>query len=219
MTPEWDDPSRRRALVACVKRLDATGLNRGSTGNASIADAAGRGLWITPTGMGAEVEPDDLAWVGWDGQARGRWAPSSEWQFHVSALRARPGRQAVLHTHSAGATALACLRRALPAFHYMVAINGRDHVPLVDYALFGSKALSAGVASALADGDACLLANHGLIATGPSLARAEKVLVEIESLCGIFLQALAAGEPCLLSAAEMAEVLQRFKSYGQARQA
>jgi L-fuculose-phosphate aldolase len=67
--------------------------------------------------------------------------------------------------------------------------------------------------------DACLLANHGLIAAGDSLARAEKVLAEIEALCGIYLQVLAAGEPALLSAAEMAAVLERFRSYGQARHA
>ncbi|MFM7506441.1 MAG: class II aldolase/adducin family protein, partial [Rubrivivax sp.] len=82
----------------------------------------------------------------------------------------------------------------------------------------GTEALSQGVGTAMADVDACLLANHGLIAAGDSLARAERVLAEVEALCGIYLQALAAGEPALLGAAEMAAVLERFRSYGQARQ-
>jgi L-fuculose-phosphate aldolase len=85
------DEARRAELVATVRRLDAHGLNRGSTGNASVRDAAGQGVWITPTGMGAEVEPDDLVWLSLDGaQVRGRWQPSSEWHFHLAAHRARP---------------------------------------------------------------------------------------------------------------------------------
>ena len=214
------DAALRADLVACVRRLDARGLNRGSTGNASVRDAAGQGVWITPTGMGAELEPDDLVWLSLDGaQVRGRWHPSSAWHIHLAAPRPRAGRTAVLHTHSPHATALACLRRPLPAFHYMVAIAGADEVPLVPYHLFGTEALSQGVGAAMASVDACLLANHGLIAAGDSLARAEKVLAEIEALCGIYLQALAVGEPVLLSAAEMAAVHARFRGYGRAQRA
>ena len=214
------DDALRAELVACVRRLDARGLNRGSTGNASVRDAAGQGVWITPTGMGAELEPADLVWLSLDGtQVRGRWQPSSEWHFHLAAHRARAGRVAVLHTHSPHATALACLRRPLPAFHYMVAIAGANEVPLVPYHLFGTEALSQGVGAAMAAVDACLLANHGLIAAGDSLAKAEKVLAEIEALCGIYLQALAVGEPALLSAAEMAEVHERFRHYGRVQRA
>jgi L-fuculose-phosphate aldolase len=217
MTPR--DAELRAELVATVRRLDARGLNRGSTGNASVQDAAGQGVWITPTGMGAEVEPDDLVWMALDGSGtRGRWQPSSEWHFHLAAHRARAGRTAVLHTHSPHATALACLRRELPPFHYMVAIAGGSRVPLVPYHLFGTEALSQGVGAAMADLDACLLANHGLIAAGDTLAQAEKVLAEIEALCGIYLQALAVGVPVLLRADEMAEVIERFRSYGRARQ-
>jgi len=214
------DDTLRAELVATVRHMDARGLNRGSTGNASVRDAAGQGVWITPTGMGAEIEPDDLVWLALDGSAvRGRWQPSSEWHFHLAAHRARAGRVAVLHTHSPHATALACLRRPLPAFHYMVAIAGGNEVPLVPYHLFGTEALSQGVGAALAGVDACLLANHGLIAAGESLAKAEKVLAEVEALCGIYLQALAVGEPALLSAAEMAEVHERFRGYGRAQRA
>jgi L-fuculose-phosphate aldolase len=209
----------RRQLVAAVQRLDTLGMNRGSTGNASHRWARARrpGMLITPTGMGAdELRPQDLVWVGEDGATEGDWAPSSEWHFHQAAYRARPDFQAVLHTHSTHATALACLRRPLPAFHYMVAVAGGDSVPLVPYHLFGTEALSAGVAAALQDRSACLLANHGLVACGGSLPQAMKVLQEVESLCQVYLQALAVGEPVLLGAAEMAAVLERFATYGKA---
>jgi L-fuculose-phosphate aldolase len=208
-----DEAALRQAVVDAVRRLDTLGLNRGSTGNASVR--CGEGMLITPTGMGAEVEPADLAWLGWDGSRSGRWLPSSEWHFHRAAYLARPDLQAVVHTHSTHAAALACLRRTLPAFHYMVAVAGGDSVPLVPYHLFGTDALSRGVAEALRDRDACLLANHGLVAAGRDMPGAMKVVLEIEALCEVYLKALAVGEPALLSAAEMAEVTERFRGYGR----
>ena len=125
--------------------------------------------------------------------------------------------QAVVHTHSVNATALACLERELPPFHYMVAVAGSDTIPCTPYHTFGSEALSAAVAQALSDRNACLLAHHGLVAAGATLAQAMKIAIEIESLCEVYLKALAVAEPSRLSAAQMAEVLDKFKSYGRSR--
>lgn len=218
MTPA-DEAALREAMTAALRRLDALGLNRGSTGNLSVRLARdGRdGMLITPTGMGAdELQPADLVWVADDGAVQGAWQPSSEWPFHRAAYRARPDLGAVVHAHAPEATALACLDRKLPAFHYMVAIAGGDDVPLVPYHLFGSPALSEAVAAALAQRDACLLAHHGLVAAGPTLARAMKVAVEVESLCGMYLKALAVAEPALLDAGQMAAVIEKFRGYGKA---
>jgi L-fuculose-phosphate aldolase len=211
---EPDEAELRAAAVAAVRRLDALGLNRGSTGNLSLR--LGQGMLITPTGMGADdLQAQDLVWVGWEGRVEGHWQPSSEWHFHQAIYRQRPGLQAVVHTHSVHATALACLRRGLPAFHYMVAVAGGDSVPCVPYHLFGTEALSAAVAAAFQVRDACILANHGLVAAGATLAQAMKVVQEIESLCEVYLKALAVGEPVVLTAAEMADVIERFRSYGR----
>jgi L-fuculose-phosphate aldolase len=208
----------RQAAVAIVRKLDALGMNRGSTGNLSCR--VGDGMLITPTGMGADdLRPQDLVWLGWDGTLRGDWQPSSEWHFHQAIYRARPDLHAVLHTHSTHAAALACLRRQLPAFHYMVAVAGGDSVPCVPYALFGTEALSQAVAGAFAQRDACLMANHGLVAGGATLAKAMKVLQEIESLCEVYLKALAVGEPAVLSREEMAAVIEKFASYGKTARA
>jgi L-fuculose-phosphate aldolase len=210
-----DEATLRDSAVAAVRRLDALGMNRGSTGNVSLRH--GEGMLITPTGMGADdLRGQDMVWRGWDGTLRGAWQPSSEWHFHQAIYLARPQLNAVLHTHSVHAAALACLRRPLPPFHYMVAVAGGDDVPCVPYHLFGSEALSCAVATAFADRDACLMANHGLVAAGNTLARAMKVLQEIESLCEVYLKALAVGEPALLTHAQMAEVIDKFKGYGRA---
>lgn len=210
----------RDAAVQAMRRLDALGLNRGSTGNLSLRCAhEGRGgMLVTPTGIGAdELRPRDMVWVGEDGTLQGDWLPSSEWQFHQAVLARRTDVMAVVHTHSVHATALACLQRELPPFHYMVAVAGAERVPCVPYHVFGSEALSLAVAQGLGDGNACLLAHHGLVAAGATLAQAMRIAIEIEALCEVYLKALAVAEPALLSAAQMAEVLDRFSRYGRSR--
>jgi L-fuculose-phosphate aldolase len=208
----------REQAIAALRRLDALGMNRGSTGNLSLRLARdGRpGMLITPTGMGADdLQPEDLVWMADDGEVQGRWKPSSEWHFHQALYRRRPDVHAVVHTHAVNATALACLERRLPPFHYMVAIAGGDDVPLAGYHTFGTAALSQAVADAMAARDACLLAHHGMVTAGPTLARAMKVMQEIEALCEVYLKALAVAEPPLLDAAQMAEVIEKFRHYGQ----
>jgi L-fuculose-phosphate aldolase len=213
------DIDLRELAVSAIRKLDALGMNRGSTGNLSLrfSQAGQGGMLITPTGMGADdLRPQDMVWRGWDGTQRGDWQPSSEWHFHQAIYVARPDLQAIVHTHSTYAAALACLRRELPPFHYMIAVAGGDTVPCVPYHLFGTETLSNAVAGAMKDRDACLMANHGLVAAGATLAKAMKVVQEIESLCQVYLQALAVGEPAVLSKVEMAQVIEKFRSYGQA---
>jgi L-fuculose-phosphate aldolase len=218
MSHPTTEAQARDAVVAAMRRLDTLGMNRGSTGNGSHrwpVDGVD-GMLITPTGMGAdELQPADLVWMGFDGRVQGAWQPSSEWHFHQAVYLERPDLNAVLHTHSTHAAALACLRYELPAFHYMVAVAGGDSVPCVPYHLFGTEALSQAVAGALRDRDACLMANHGLVAAGASMAKAMKVVQEIESLCEVYLKALAVGEPAVLSREQMLEVIVRFRAYGK----
>jgi L-fuculose-phosphate aldolase len=214
-----DEAGLRRQMVQAMQRLEALGLNRGSTGNLSLRCVRGSrpGMLVTPTGMGAEARAQDMVWLDDDGQVQGDWQPSSEWLLHRAVLARRADLMAVVHTHSVHATALACLQRPLPPFHYMVAVAGADSVPCTPYFTFGSEALSHAVAQALADRNACLMAHHGLVAAGTTLAQAMKTAIEIEALCEVYLKALAVAEPAQLSAAQMAEVLDKFRRYGSAR--
>ncbi len=218
MKQDADEATLREQAVTAVRKLDALGLNRGSTGNVSLrfTHHSSDGMLITPTGMGADdLRPQDMVWRGWDGHVVGEWLPSSEWHFHQAIYLARPELNAIVHTHSVHAAALACLRRTLPAFHYMVAIAGGDDVPCVPYHLFGTDALSQAVAGAMQERDACLMANHGLVAAGATMARAMKVALEIESLCEVYLKSLAVGEPAVLTSAEMHQVIAKFSVYGR----
>lgn len=207
----------REQLLSVSRRLSELGLNRGTSGNASVRD--GDGFLVTPSGMTVEeITPRDMVWMSFDGKTQGGRQPSSEWRFHRDILQARPEVGAVIHTHATFATTLACLHREIPPFHYMIAVAGGDTIRCAPYALFGSQALSDAALSALQDRKACLLANHGMIATGRDLDQALSVAVEVEALCEQYWRALQAGEPQLLSDAQMAEVMEQFKGYGSWKQ-
>jgi L-fuculose-phosphate aldolase len=150
-----------------------------------------------------------------DGGYYGKYLPSTEWRMHMDIFKARPEAGAIVHTHSIYATALATLRRDIPAFHYMIGVTGGASLRVSDYAEYGTQALSDTMLAALKDRSACLLANHGQIAFGPNLDRALWLAGEIETLCQQYWAASLAGKPVILSDAQMRTVLARFKTYGK----
>jgi len=207
----------REHLLSVARQLSELGLNRGTAGNVSVRD--GSGFLVTPSGMAADVmTPHDMVQMEFDGQHHGNRKPSSEWRFHRDILQSRPEVGAVIHTHSMFATTLACLRREVPPFHYMIALTGGDSIRCAPYALFGTQALSDAALVALQDRRTCLLANHGMIALGRNLDEALAITVEMETLCEQYWRALQVGEPYLLTDTEMAEAMEQFKGYGRWKQ-
>jgi len=206
----------RAEIVAVAQAIDRAGFCPSKSGNVSARFEDG--LLITPSGLPyAQTMPADLVHLALDGttQAGGR-KPSSEWPFHTAIYRARPDARAIVHTHSPRATALACARRGLPAFHYMIALCGGPDIRCADYATFGSDELARNAVRGLDGRKAVLLANHGVIALGQTLAGAHAIAAEVENLAGQYLDLMAAGlEPVILDGAEMARVAARFAGYGK----
>lgn len=209
----------RRALLRVMRGSVQLGLNTGSAGNAGVR--LGGGLLVTPTGIApADLKPADMVALDFSGKVRRRGRaplrkPSSEWRFHADILKERPEFGAVFHAHPPHATALACLRKPIPAFHYMVAVAGGADIRCAAYATFGTSELSRNALRALDGRAACLLANHGLIACGADPDGALALAGEVETLARQYLLALSAGTPRILPAAEMRRVLKRFRTYGQ----
>ncbi len=204
----------REQLIATARAMQPAGLNRGTSGNVSVR--SGDGFYVTPTGLPYEaLTAEDIPLMALDGSHKGTRKPSSEWRFHRDLYAMRPEVGAVLHAHSPFAVSLACLRRAIPPFHYMIARFGGDTIRCADYAIFGSPELSTAAMLAMHERKGCLLANHGLLVAGRDLAEAFALAVELEELCEQYWRACQLGAPAPLSAAEMAAVLEKFKSYGQ----
>lgn len=209
-----DEAGLRQAMVEASLELVARGLNRGTSGNVGVRCA--EGLLVTPSGVPAsELDARSMVRLAANGDVVGAGIPSSEWRFHRDILAARPDLNAVVHVHSPFATTLACLGLEVPPFHYMIAAAGGTTIRCAPYALFGTQELSDNALAALKDRKACLLANHGMIAAGADLNRALALCVEVESLCEQYWRARQLAEPRHLSDAQMAEVMQKFQTYGR----
>lgn len=206
----------RQAICEYGCKLLTAHLTTGSGGNLSLFNRAENLIAIKPSGVPYfELKPDDVVVIDPQGNiVEGRLKPSSEVNFHLGLLNHRPDINAVMHTHQVYATTIACLGWELPAVHYLVGFSG-DKVPLAPYATFGTQALADHIVAAIGDYNACLLANHGLVTVGTDLAKAFAAAEELELVAQIYLQAKSAGEPVILSAEEMAVVVEKFKWYGQ----
>lgn len=206
----------RAEIVACARDLDAGGLNRGTSGNLSVRD--GDAMLITPSGIPAKaLEPGMLARMPLDredGHWEGPLKPSTEWRFHRDLLRARPEFGAVVHTHAPFSTILAIARKPIPAIHYMMAAFGGPEIRVADYACYGTAALSRAVVAAMEGRAGCLMANHGMLTAGPTLARATWLAQELEALAHQYVHLLQIGGGHVLSGADLAEVRAGFSTYG-----
>ncbi|WP_377847596.1 class II aldolase/adducin family protein [Bosea sp. UC22_33] len=206
----------RVELCRIYRSIESSGLSLGNAGNISIR--WGEHMLISPTGAdGATVAPEDFVLTRFDGTALSQGVPSSEWAIH-GGLYAAGLAQAVIHAHPDSCVALSCLRRPIPPFHYMVASFGGHEVPCAPYAPFGTTALAEGVVATLKTGySACLMANHGMVCIGATLAQAFARTVKLEMLARQYRLARQAGEIVHLTTDEMDIVLARYADYGRAR--
>ena len=205
----------RSTVIAACRELTRRGLTYGTSGNVSVRYDE-RQFFVSPSGMDYEtLQAEDVPLMDLEGRWIGRRRPSSEWRFHRDIFRSRPEVGAIVHTHSPHATALACTGRGIPAFHYMVAVAGGRDVRCAPYHAFGTQELSEAALAALRDRKACLLANHGVIATGADLPSAMSLAGEVENLALQYCAALSLGEVRIIDDAEMGRVVEKFRTYGQ----
>ncbi|WP_293575714.1 class II aldolase/adducin family protein [Phaeobacter sp.] len=212
-----DSEALRQSIIDACLEMNETGLNQGTSGNISHR-IAGDAMLVTPSGVPyAQMTPDMIVRLPLHQSfslADQPVAPSSEWRFHRDLLVARPDVMAVVHAHPAHCCALAVNHMSIPPCHYMVAAFGGGDVPLADYALFGTQELSENVVRAMDNRQGCLMANHGALVCGDTLAKAMWRMVELESLAKTYVLARSIGDPVLLSEDQIAEALAAFATYG-----
>ena len=208
-------PLRRDIIAACLK-MNAMGINQGTSGN--ISARVKGGMLITPSAVPYDrLRPADIVFVRKDGTRETRKdgrVPSTEWRFHLDIQNNRPEFGAVVHTHSLHATALAIRGEHIPAVHYMIAAAGGVKIRCAPYATYGTPELSRNALAALKGMSACLLANHGVIAAGPTLAKALWLANEVEVLAKQYVYSKLLGGPKILPPAEIRRVIAKFRDYG-----
>lgn len=204
----------RREIVTTCRKLNALGLNQGTSGN--IGARVGENYLLTPSGMDYDLmTPEDVVEMDFAGGYLGNRIPSTEWRFHRDILKHRPEVDVVIHTHSMFCTTLAIHGRSIPAVHYMVAAAGGNDIRCAPYVTPTTQALSDVAVAALEGRRACLLAHHGAIVIGETLASTLALLVEVENLAAQYWRALQIGEPPVLSDDQLAEVFEIMHTYGR----
>lgn len=204
-------------VVATARRTVADGLVVGTSGNVSAR--LGDLVLVTPSGVPYDrLTPADLTGVDLTGrQVLGTLVPTSELPLHLAVYRTTDAR-AVVHTHAVHATAVSTLVPELPSVHYMAAALGGP-VRVAPYAAYGTDELAGNMLGALAGRSGCLLQNHGTITYGATLDQAYDRTAQLEWMCRLWLTAssVPGHAPSLLTEAQLAEVGERLKGYGQRR--
>lgn len=208
----------KELVVAYGKKLITSGLTAGTGGNISIFNPEKQLMAISPSGIDYfETTPEDVVIMDLEGNVvEGDKKPSSEWSMHMIYYQKRGEEiRAVVHSHSTFSTVLAICGMDLPATDYQVAIAGGNNVRCAEYATFGTKELAEASFEAMKDRYACFLANHGLLACGPSIEQTFAIAEEVERLAGLHYRACTLGTPKVLDDQEMELMIEKFKTYGQ----
>lgn len=215
--PTLPEAEARAALVQVMQRMQASGLNRGTSGNAAIRVPGG--MVVTPSGIAPDaLTPAGMVRIADDGSiAPGGLAPSSEWRMHHHLLAVRPDAGAVVHCHSRHATILACCNRAIEPIHYMILTSGARRIPVAPFAVFGTDSIAERVAATMGSGRACLMAHHGQVTLAPSWQQALAIAEEVEEQAALTYGALLIGGAPELDHADLAATELQFRSYGQRR--
>lgn len=202
----------REEITTLGRSIHDRGLTHGSTGNISARCADG---WLlTPTGSSlGRLDPARIAKLDWSGKLVSGDAPSKENFLHLAMYEERPQSGAVIHlhsTHSVAVSVLADVNTAdvLPPLtaYYVMRIGS---LPLVPYYAPGDVALAGAVRKLASKHHAVLLANHGPVVGGSTLAAAADAVEELEATARLYL--LLRGEPIRpLNAEQVAELKRRY---------
>jgi L-fuculose-phosphate aldolase len=209
-----EETALREELVVTSRRMHATGLVTGTSGNLSVR--LGNRVLVTPSSVAYDsLEADGLAVVDIDGTVleAGDSAPSSETPLHLGIYRSHEDAGAVVHTHAPYATAVGLVREELPSVHYAIRWLGGP-VRVAEYATFGSQELADNVDRAMRDRRGALMRNHGAVTCGGTLAEAARNAESLEWLCSLYLMALPHGTPATLTADQLEDVRLRADATG-----
>lgn len=223
--PDQDLIANREEMIAVGKQLVESGLVIATWGNISCrTSGTGSGAretdscLITPSGMAYEtLEPEDLVMIDGGGQVlAGERKPSSERLLHTAIYRSRRDVQAIVHTHSAAACSFAVAQEEIPVILEEMAQLIGGPVQVAAYAPPGTTMLAENALAALGERNAVLMANHGVVAVGRSMAEALTIAMLVEKAAQVMLGAIALGRPHVISPQDTKLLRKSFlKSYGQ----
>lgn len=202
----------REQIVRVARSMYERGLTHGSTGNISVKLEDG---WLmTPTGSSfGDLDPARLSKLAPDGRLLAGDAPTKEAFLHRAMYGERPASGAVVHLHATHSVAVSVLDDVnaddvLPPLtaYYLMRVG---RLPLVPYFAPGDEQLAHAVRARADRHHALLLANHGPVVAGTTLAAAADAIEELEATAKLFLL-LRREKVRALTDAQVAELRARF---------
>lgn len=185
----------RAEVSAGCAALEARGLGDLIWGHVSVRDPEGRGAWLKPAGLGFdEVTPEEVHLVGWDGRLlEGSGKVHTEFPIHTEILARRPDVESVVHAHPEAAVIFGATEMVLRPLGHEGALfsppDVRRYTETGD--LIRTREMGQALAQALADGNAMLMRNHGVVTVGPDVGTAVLTAVLLEKACRMQLAAAA----------------------------
>jgi len=184
------EATQREAICRLGASIFNRGLTFGSSGNISVRISDGYLMSPTNVSLG-ELDPARLAKLGPDGRLLSGDAPTKESFLHRAMYEERGSAEAVVHLHSTHSVAVSCLadvdpRNVLPPItaYYVMRVGT---LPLVPYFRPGDPKLADAVRTLAGSHHALLLANHGPVVAGTSLAAAAGAIEELEETARLHL--------------------------------
>lgn len=175
-------------------------LMAGTSGNMSAVTRDRRLMVITPSSYDYSLmEEHDIVITDLEGNViEGHHRPSSEWKMHAEIYKHLPHVGAVVHTHSPYATSFAVTHREIPVILIEMIPFLKGKVEISPYAEQGSAQVGLNAVPILERKNACLMANHGVVAVGKNLDSAYINSVYTEDTAKIYYMALMSGEPVVI---------------------
>ena len=195
----------RELVVEYGKRMSADRLSTGTSGNISVYNAEKGLMAISPSGMDYfSTKPEDVVITDLAANiVDGARKPSSEWALHTTFYQHKPHARAVV------------LGQPIRAVHYVIGDAGTATVPCAPYCTFGTEELAEAAMQVCGESNAVLLGNHGLVVCGKDIKSAYGLARNMEYIAELQYRAMCIGQPNVLTDEQMAEVMEKFKSYGQ----
>lgn len=186
----------KQAVLQTAKKAYDEKLMAGTSGNMSVYSPGERLMVITPSSYDYSImEVQDIVVIDLDGNvAEGRHKPSSEWKMHAEIYRHLPHVGAVVHTHSPYATSFAVTHQEIPVILIEMIPFLKGKLEVSAYAKQGSAQVGMNAVPILRRKNACLMANHGVVAVGGTLEEAYINSVYTEDTAKIYHMALASGQ-------------------------
>ena len=208
----------REALVSYGKQLIIEKLTTGTGGNLSVFIREDNVMLMTPSGIPYhETKAEDIVLMTLEGEIlEGDKKPSSEYDMHRIFYQETPHVNAVVHTHSEYATVFACLQEEILPLHYIIGSVG-SKVRCCPYETFGTYQLAEVAYKEMKEDKGILLGNHGVLTIGEDIASAFSVAKDIEFIAKLYYRTKSIGTPVLLEEEQLAEVIEKFDTYGQIR--